>query len=1132
MISFFVTRLLALTLACGAFLAAFAVAEDKGDKKPEKLAAAKEDAKTIPWLSSLSEGYRRALADRKPLLIRVGANWSAPSRKLASDVQQAAVQAELARWTPVALDLDAQPNDAEELGVVAAPALRIRTPGGQHVAGHDDYLAPDELVEWLKKHYDAATAAADDVLLDSGEPSATAMVRLVKQFRQRNPALREAAIRRLSPYPDIARPAVLKTFRDESLAARLAALELLEQWKAPLAGLDPWRLETYTDDRLARLDKWKDEKVAAEEAAPKQLTEEQLASARRQIERMLKADEAEADAIRHHLARWSTALMPEVYARLKDAATDLDRRRLLTLRYRLAAVDALVLRWPGGLERLADTDPRQRQQAAEELAKLAGKDDQPLLLELFADSDPLVREIGLRGLQHVGGKQANAALVKLLTDPEPNVRAAVLKQLEESPDAAMAPAVVKYLKDEKDPDLIVHGIRFLQAAKGTETIKCLMSLLKHESWQVRAEAAAGIGKLSDRLDSSSSSIREGKVDAATQLQVDAYVALLDLLDDADAFVVAKAVEGLSRADMAVAVEPLVKAADKHPDLAANVLGMLASGKNMRAKALPHLRKFCKHEQSRVRAAAVAALCRAFDDVEAEMLAALDDKESEVRIAAAATLFRLLEDLRGQAADRPGSRAGLAPDPFASTSITENLLAAAARLLGGVTRPAAPAKPKPESKPKQSVEAKGADKKDQPAGAKPEEEKNRWDQWLEECYAGKHRPKWTVKATAPLEKMLEAETPKERVAAALALVPLGKADRALPVLRKALRSNPELLETAQEVLPWLVWQQRLNTFEDFLQLATGEEAYARLIGALSEVPDRRAADPLWTLLADVKVTDGNAQSLAGGLMAAYVGKSYGMSSDVPAAARRELAEAAKPRTTAGGDRQRLAALTLLAAALPDEAAEAAARLADDPKLGAPLRTDAFQVRLLVLSGKEAPPVALAALKGTEAARKKIALKYLVHGPAELASLQSGFRLYLDFDRSFYSSSSRDGTPIIPKPPAGVEAEHVRPLVGDSDAETAACAGYLLALLGEPDGMEPLLKYWRENRKSSSDWGKLVYRAIAVVDDPKYIPVLREIHAKFDRSDKNEFYWTIRIMSGPEILKFRKQVREEIGASSSL
>ncbi len=133
--------------------------------------------------------------------------------------------------------------------------------------------------------------------------------------------------------------------------------------------------------------------------------------------------------------------------------------------------------------------------AAEELVNLASAPDQPLLTELFSDPDPLVREISLRGLQHIGGKEANAALVKLLADPELNVRTAVLKQLEDAPDADMLPAIVKYLKTEKDPDLIVHGIRFLQESKQPEAIKCLISLLNHESWQVRSEAAAGIGKL-------------------------------------------------------------------------------------------------------------------------------------------------------------------------------------------------------------------------------------------------------------------------------------------------------------------------------------------------------------------------------------------------------------------------------------------------------------------------------------------------------------------------------------------------------------------------------------------------------------------------------------------------------------
>ena len=127
---------------------------------------------------------------------------------------------------------------------------------------------------------------------------------------------------------------------------------------------------------------------------------------------------------------------------------------------------------------------------------------------------------------------------------------------------------------------------------------------------------------------------------------------MDLLDDDDAFVVAKAVEGLSNADLAVAVEPLVKVAEKHPELATSVLAMLAEKGNMRQQAIPHLRKFCKHQPPRVRAAAIAAPCSApSDDVAAELNAALGDKESDVRIAAASSLFKLLDNLRRQANDR-------------------------------------------------------------------------------------------------------------------------------------------------------------------------------------------------------------------------------------------------------------------------------------------------------------------------------------------------------------------------------------------------------------------------------------------------------------------------------------------------
>ena len=270
------------------------------------------------------------------------------------------------------------------------------------------------------------------------------------------------------------------------------------------------------------------------------------------------------------------------------------------------------------------------------------------MTELFSDPDPLVREISLRGLQHIGGKEANAALVKLLADPELNVRTAVLKQLEEAPDADMLPAIVKYLKTEKDPDLIVHGIRFLQESKQPEAIKCLISLLSHESWQVRSEAASGIGKLMEN-NNFSRAPEISNDDPKAKLQADAYMALIDLLDDSDGFVVAKAVEGLANADMAVAVDPLVKAATKHPQLAPDIFSMLVNHAKMRQPAVPHIRKFCKHEEADIRAAAIGALCQAGEyDVGEEVQAALKDKESKVRIAAASGMFKTLENQRENA----------------------------------------------------------------------------------------------------------------------------------------------------------------------------------------------------------------------------------------------------------------------------------------------------------------------------------------------------------------------------------------------------------------------------------------------------------------------------------------------------
>ena len=674
------------------------------------------------------------------------------------------MQEELSRWISVTLDLDANPAESEELGIFMAPSFRIRTPGGVLIASTDDYLSPDDLVAWLKKQHDAALAPADDALLESVEPDAATVVKLVQQFQHRDPAIREAAIRRLLSYPLIARPEVVKAFREGNLASRLAALELLQQWKAPVEGLDPWRPESLSDERFQRLQQWINQSENEKQYdQPKELNAKQQAAARADIARMLKVDEAESTAICHRLARLGPALLPEVYAQLKQAAVDQDRQRLLVLRYRLVSPDSLVLRWPGGLVRLASTDPRQRQRAAEELAKLAVAIDQPLLLELFSDPDPLVREISLRGLQSIGGKEANAALVKLLADPELNVRTAVLKQLEETPDRDMVPAVIAYLKTEKDPDLIVHGICFLRESKHPEALGCLMSLLSHESWQVRSEAAAGIGKL---LENNRYASRTSEDDAGAKSQADAYMALINLLDDQDAFVVAKAVEGLANANMAAAVEPLAKAATKHRQLAPSIFSTLVSGPNMMQPAIPYLRTFCTDKEPDIRAAAIEALCQAAsDDVENEIMAALNDVDSKVRIAAASAMFKTLERQRFVAWHQMKSRNNSEdmilsqPQPVQSEGFLSSAVQFFVRPTTQVPQPPPVALEASRNQPAQPVydgnfsdpptEVK-FDKVDNPSlddGKKnnaaesktADDQSDPWDQWLEKFYTGRHAP---------------------------------------------------------------------------------------------------------------------------------------------------------------------------------------------------------------------------------------------------------------------------------------------------------------------------------------------------------------------------------------------------------
>jgi hypothetical protein len=231
--------------------------------------------------------------------------------------------------------------------------------------------------------------------------------------------------------------------------------------------------------------------------------------------------------------------------------------------------------------------------------------------------------------------------------------------------------------------------------------------------------------------------------------------------------------------------------------------------------------------------------------------------------------------------------------------------------------------------------------------------------------------------------------------------------------------------------------------------------------------------------------------------------------------------------------RLVGLAMLISLEAGTAAEIARPLLDDEKAPADERTDALRVVLVALSEAEGVRVAVRQLASESPARQRAALAYLVGDSHRLQSLGEGaFHLNADWNSHYGGSQAVIvGSPIAPEPPAGLAVEPLLPLLEADDPRTAAQAGYLAALLGRAEGLSPLLAFWQTKAASDPGWMRMVYRAIASLNDGSKVGALREIYNRLHNDENDdylsEFYWTIRSMTAPETLPLRKTIRDEVG-----
>ncbi len=309
--------------------------------------------------------------------------------------------------------------------------------------------------------------------------------------------------------------------------------------------------------------------------------------------------------------------------------------------------------------------------------------------------------------------------------------------------------------------------------------------------------------------------------------------------------------------------------------------------------------------------------------------------------------------------------------------------------------------------------------------------------------------------------------------------------------------------------------------------------SRLIEEFAAVPDPRAVRPLWALLRDpprdtlFSAVNQSLQNIYGLNDSVTVIAGQGL--PPPTAQAQKCLADIKPMLDQGGELQKVEALCLLFRIDQNAVGKSAGEIYRKKKNSPSLRCDALKILLLSQPDKSAEPIAAEAI--SDPAVRNVAVSYLAVGGQAVWMIRNS--VYLNPSTNLINiqfTYAGQGGSIIPiHVPAGLNAAYLGELLSDDDQDVAAYAGYLLSLQRDHRGIEPLLRAAQAHGFQDDQWGKLAYRAITTLDDDSFTPVLQRIYESYATQtwELREFYWTIRAMHGPNVLKLRKKIRDEVG-----
>ena len=223
-----------------------------------KNAAQQDDpsAVVVPLLHDYDEAIEKAEKLDRPILVVLGAEWCGPCKQLEKELQQPIAESIFQRWVVVQVDIDEEVARAKEWQVGAVPAFRILGVDQEVAASNEGFGGLKKLQAWLAENFDSANPKTQRLLRDDKPVDSKVIVELIAMLRDRRPANRKLIADRLAKNMELSARPLVDVLSAGNLSQKIAALEILEKWTAPIAGIDPWVPESISAERLSILSDW------------------------------------------------------------------------------------------------------------------------------------------------------------------------------------------------------------------------------------------------------------------------------------------------------------------------------------------------------------------------------------------------------------------------------------------------------------------------------------------------------------------------------------------------------------------------------------------------------------------------------------------------------------------------------------------------------------------------------------------------------------------------------------------------------------------------------------------------------------------------------------------------------------